>query len=253
LSSLRSVREEWKMSTYILCHGSWYQPSTWTRVAGELNRAGHAASTVSYPGDAGDETPASEITQQSYVDAVLGVVDAADEPVVLVGHSMGGMVISLASDQRPDRIEAAVYVSAFLLPDGNSIFDYSQSTPEFATSLLPQYLVVEPEKGISSIKPDGLRKVFLADASDEDFAWASERTQVDYLAPSGTPVSLDGGFSAVRRFYMETIEDRAVPVDAQRKMHSDAGVEAVASVDGSHSAYITRPDAVAAAIVGFGK
>jgi pimeloyl-ACP methyl ester carboxylesterase len=164
---------------------------------------------------------------------------------------MGGMVISLACDQRPDKVKAAVYVSAFLLPDGASIFDYSQSAPEFASSLLPQYLAVDPEKGISSIKPDGLREAFLGDASEEDFAWASVRTQVDYLAPSGTPVSLGRGFSRVPRFYVETSEDRAVPVEAQRRMHSQAGVEAVATVVGSHSAYITHPGAVAAAILGF--
>jgi hypothetical protein len=113
-----------------------------------------------------------------------------------------------------------VYVSAFLLPDGKSIFDYSQSTPGFASLLLPQYLVVEPDKGISSIKPDGLREVFLADASDEDYAWASAHTQIDYLAPSGTQVSLDGGFGRVPRFYVETSQDRAVPLEAQRRGRS---------------------------------
>lgn len=121
----------------------------------------------------------------------------------------------MASDQRPDKLAAAVYVSAFLLPDGMSIFDYSQTTPEFGSSLLPRYLLVEPEKGISSIRPEGLRDVFLADATEEDFAWASERTQVDYLAPSGTPVALDGGFSRVPRFYIEATEDRALPVEAR--------------------------------------
>jgi len=240
------------MSTYVLCHGSWYGPSTWERVSARLLEAGHQTVAVSYPGDAGDGTPAAQITQQSYVDAALAAVDAAAEPVTLVGHSMGGMVIALASAARPERVKAAVYVSAFLLPDGASIFELSQSAPEFATSLLPQHLQVEPDKGISSIKPEGLREAFLADAGDEDFAWAKERTQVDYLAPSGTPVSLDGGFERVPRFYVETGEDRAVPVEAQRKMHSEAGVEDVVEILGSHSAYITKAQAVAQAILGFG-
>jgi pimeloyl-ACP methyl ester carboxylesterase len=78
------------MSTYILCHGSWYQPSTWERVANRLQEAGHRAVAVGYPGDAGDPTPPGEISQQSYVDAALEAIEAAPEPVVLVGHSMVG-------------------------------------------------------------------------------------------------------------------------------------------------------------------
>jgi pimeloyl-ACP methyl ester carboxylesterase len=128
----------------------------------------------------------------------VAAIDAADEPVILVGHSMGGMVISLASAQRQGRVAGAGCVRAFLLPDGKSIFAYSQSTPEFASSLPPKYLVVEPDKGVSWIKPRGVREAFLADASDDDFAWAEARTQVDYLAPSATPVSLDGGFASAR-------------------------------------------------------
>jgi pimeloyl-ACP methyl ester carboxylesterase len=240
------------MSRYVLCHGSWYGSSTWERVSQRLAGAGHEAVAVRYPGDAGDGTPVAQITQQSYVDAVLSELDGAPEPAILVGHSMGGMVIALASAQRPEKVTGAIYVSAFLLADGASIFEYSQSAPEFAASLLAQYLVVEAEQGISFIKPEGLREAFLADASDEDFAWAKERTQVDYLAPSGTPVSLDGAFARVPRFYVETSEDRAVPVQAQRRMHSEAGVEGVVEVQGSHSAYITKPDAVTQAILGFG-
>ncbi len=239
------------MSTFVLCHGSWYAPASWDRIVERLRDAGHEAAVVSYPGDDDDPTPASDIHQQSYVDAALAVIDAASEPVILVGHSMGGTVIALASDQRPERVKAAVYISAFLLPSGTSISDFSQGQAGFADSLLPKYLVIEAEKGISSIKPEGLRDVFLADASDEDFAWASARTQVDYLEPSGTPVTLSGGFANVPRFYIETTEDKAVPPAAQHKMHIDAGVQAVTHVNGSHSAYITKPDAVSQAIVSF--
>jgi len=171
--------------------------------------------------------------------------------VTLVGHSMGGMVIALASDQRSERVDAAIYVSAFLLPDGKSIFEYSQTTREFASSLLPKYLVVDQENGVSLITPEGLREAFLADASNEDFAWAKQCTQVDYLAPSGTPVSLGGGFDSVPRFYVEPVQDRAVPIEAQRKMAQEAGVREVVTLDGSHSAYITKAGEVADAILAF--
>ena len=65
------------MSIYILCHGSWYQPSTWERVADRLHDAGRRSVTVTYPGDEGDGTPAPEIAQQSYVDAALAAIDGA--------------------------------------------------------------------------------------------------------------------------------------------------------------------------------
>jgi pimeloyl-ACP methyl ester carboxylesterase len=239
------------MTTYILCHGSWHQPSTWERVVDRLTDAGHTATAVAYPGDAGDPTPASLITQQSYVGAVLKAIDAAPEPVVLVGHSMGGMVISLASDQRPGKTAAAVYLCGFLLAEGMSIFEYTQTTAEFATSLLPRYVVVDQETHVSSIKPEGIRETFLADASDADFEWAKERLQPDYLLPSVTPVSFGDGFTRVPRFYIETTDDRALPLPAQRRMHVEAGVDGVTEVRGSHSAQITRAGAVTEALLGF--
>jgi pimeloyl-ACP methyl ester carboxylesterase len=211
------------MSTFVLCHGSWYGPGSWELVADRLRGAGHSVVAVGYPGDAGDLTPAVEIHQQSYVQAVLEQIDATSDRVTLVGHSMGGMVISLASDERPDQIRAAIYLSAFLLPNGASIFDFSQGQPEFADSLLANYLVIEPEKGISSINPDGLRDAFAADATDEQLEWARQFTQPDYLEPSGTPVSLGAAFERVPRFYIETTADKAVPPAAQRNMHTARG------------------------------
>jgi len=234
----------------ILCHGSWYGPGSWARLAAELEHAGHSTTAVTYPGDAGDGTPASDIHLSSYVDAVVAAIDASTGPVTLVGHSMGGTVISHAADRRPDAVERSIYISAFLLPEGQSLFAFSQSAPEFATSLLPAHLVIDEEHGVSSIAEDGFREAFAADADDETYAWARSQAQQDYLEPSGTPAHYEGGFARVPRFYVETTEDRAVPVEAQRAMQK-LGVEAVASVAGSHSAYITRPAEVAAAILGF--
>jgi pimeloyl-ACP methyl ester carboxylesterase len=67
-----------------------------------------------------------EVTLQGYTDRVVDVLDAQPEPVVLVGHSLGGIAISQAAEQRPEKIEKLVYVCALLLPSGKSASDNSQ-------------------------------------------------------------------------------------------------------------------------------
>jgi pimeloyl-ACP methyl ester carboxylesterase len=100
------------MGTFILVHGSWHGAWCWERVVPRLQTAGHTVIAVDLPGYGEDHTPVADITLQAYADKVLAAVDAADEPVVLVGWSMGGIVISTVAEQRHERIAHLVYLAA---------------------------------------------------------------------------------------------------------------------------------------------
>ena len=118
------------MSTYVLIHGSWHGAWRRYKIIPLLQQAGHQAIAVDLTGHGRDWTAASEVSMQSYVEDVCKVLDAQSEPVILVGHSRGGIVISQVAEQRPEKIQALVYLAAFLIPDGEAMLPTALSDTE---------------------------------------------------------------------------------------------------------------------------
>ena len=88
------------MSTYVLIHGSWHGAWCWYKVVPRLEQAGHTALAIDLPGHGRDWTPPQDVSMQTYVDSVCGVLDTLPEPAILVGHSRGGIVISQVAESR---------------------------------------------------------------------------------------------------------------------------------------------------------
>ncbi len=109
------------MTTLILVPGFWLDASSWSEVTPALEAAGHDVRPLTLPGLESRDADRSSLGLADHVTAVVEAVDAADEPVVLVGHSGGGAVVHAAVDQRPDRVTRAVYVDSGPLPDGVAI------------------------------------------------------------------------------------------------------------------------------------
>jgi pimeloyl-ACP methyl ester carboxylesterase len=235
------------MGTFVLVHGSWHGAWCWERVVPRLQTAGHTVITMDLPGYGEDHTPVRDITLQAYADKVLAAVDTAEEPVVLVGWSMGGIMISTVAEQRPERIAHLVYLAAFMLPRGVIPFQFVETSREFQdASRVFRYRVIEPDEGIHWVVADGVGDFFLNDADDADVAWVTKRLQPDYLAPLGTPVQVSGQrWGSIPRTYIETLRDQAIPIAAQRKMQRLAPGATVHSLATGHSPHITRPDETA--------
>lgn len=107
----------------ILVPGFWLDASSWDGVAPGLRAGGHDVEALTLPGLESPEADRAGIGLRDHVDAVVARIDAADGPVVLVGHSGGGAVISGAADARPDRVARAIYVDSGPLGDGGIISD----------------------------------------------------------------------------------------------------------------------------------
>jgi pimeloyl-ACP methyl ester carboxylesterase len=106
------------MATIILVPGFWLDASSWSEVTPALEAAGHDVRPITLPGLQSRNADRSSIGLADHVAAVVDAIDAADGPVVLVGHSGGGTVVHGAVDQRPDQVSRAVYVDSGPLPDG---------------------------------------------------------------------------------------------------------------------------------------
>lgn len=232
------------MATFVLVHGSWHGAWCWERLVPRLQAAGHTVITVDLPGYGEDHTPVRDITLQAYANKVLAVIDTVEEPVVLAGWSMGGIVISTVAEQRHERIAHLVYITAFMLPHGVIPSQFVRTTREFyEASRFSLYLIAEPDKGIHRVAADGVRELFLNDADNADVAWVTERLQRDYLAPLSTPVQVSGErWGSIPRTYIETLHDQSIPIAAQRRMQQLSPGATVHSLATGHSPLITRPD-----------
>jgi pimeloyl-ACP methyl ester carboxylesterase len=102
------------MSTYLLIHGAWHGGWCWRKVLPLLEAKKHKVLAPDLPGHGDDKTATASVTLKSYVDRICEIASAQTEPVILAGHSMGGVAITQAGENCPKQIRALVYVCAFL-------------------------------------------------------------------------------------------------------------------------------------------
>ena len=228
------------MTTYILVHGSLHGAWCWDKVVPLLKQAGHQVVANDLPGMGSDNTPLTDVSLQSWTDALCDLIDQAPEPVVLVGHSRGGLNISQAAEQRPDKIKMLVYLCAFLLRNGETVAGFALSSPD---SQFANNIVVADDGVSATLNEESVRELFFADCSDEDADRASSLLSPEPLAPLSTPVSItDANYGRVPRVYIETLEDKAVLPSLQKQMYEALPCERVLSMSTSHSPFLSAPE-----------
>jgi pimeloyl-ACP methyl ester carboxylesterase len=228
------------MSHFVLVHGAWHGAWCWHKVVARLEARGHTVLAPDLPGHGIDQTPRGSVTLDDYATRVCETLGRCAEPAILVGHSMGGMVVSQAAERRPDRVRRLVYLAAFLPADGRSLFDESASMSE---SLVAPNIEAREEEGVALFSTARLREAFYADCSDDDIALARALLVPQALAPLATPVSLtEQAFGGVDRAYIEAGEDRAITLDAQRRMQQTWPCSSVHTLASSHSPFFSCPD-----------
>jgi pimeloyl-ACP methyl ester carboxylesterase len=189
-----------------------------------------------------DRTPAAEVTLQGYTDRVVDALDAQPEPVVLVGHSLGGVVISQAAEQRPEKIEKLVYLCALLLPGGKSA---SEISGEDNDSVIFENVEVQEDLGRILITEEGMKRALYHDCPEEDFELARRLISPQPIAPLGTPVEVTEAFGRVRRTYVHTTQDRTASPPAQEKMYTELPCEKVVSMATGHLPFFAAPEELA--------
>jgi pimeloyl-ACP methyl ester carboxylesterase len=237
------------MSSIVLVHGAWSDASAWQSTAERLTAAGHQVAAPDLPAHGADHTDPSATSLDGYIATVIATAEALGGPVVLVGHSMAGTVISSVAEQRPDLVTHLVYLAAFLLPSGQSLYGFTQTSPGMSTSALGPAL--RPGDGVLGIDPDQFIDVFCAGAPDALAQAALTSLRPDPLAPLGTPITVtDQRWGSVPRSYIHTTADRCVSPESQSEMVAAVGVGATCSLDAPHLAMMSHPAEVVEAIVG---
>ena len=178
---------------------------------------------------------------EDYVGRVCAAIDAQDGPVVLVGHSMAGMVVTGVAERRPDAVETLVYLTAYLPGSGDAMLDH-----RVGGSLIARRFVVDEARGVGHIPADALEELFYADCSPADVALAESLVRPEPLDPLGEPVTAtDDNHGRVRRVYVRCSEDRAITPEKQDAMLDARGADAVLTLEASHTPFLSLPEATA--------
>ena len=232
------------MSTYVLVHGAWHAAWCWYKVASRLRRAGHTVVAPDLAGLGKDKTPLAEVSLERWTEDICEIVDAASEPVILVGHSRGGIVMSEVAERRPDKLAVLVYLAAFLLRDGETLLQVAQID---GTSLVLPNLLMASDGTHCTVREDALKDVFYGECPDEDLTLATSLHAPEPMAPSATPVHVsDANFGRVPRIYIECRRDNTIPLTLQRGMQANVPCQKVLSMDTDHSPFFSAPEALVA-------
>jgi pimeloyl-ACP methyl ester carboxylesterase len=219
----------------VLVHGGFVDGSGWEAVYRALRSDGFTVSVVQNP----------TISLGGDVDTVRRVVAAQNGPVILVGHSYGGAVITEAGND--PKVAGLVYIAAFAPDKGESVATLIKDPPPGA----PVPPILPPQDGYLLLDREKFRDSFAADV-DPDLAAFMADAQVPWGLEALSGAISEPAWRSKPSWYLIATEDRMIPPPAQRFMSKRAGATTV-EVAGSHAIYVSQPAAVAELITAASK
>jgi pimeloyl-ACP methyl ester carboxylesterase len=231
----------------VLVHGAMGNARTWGPGFVEGLRAkGHTVETFDLPGQGEDSTPKESVTLQRYADKTVAQLRSSEEPAVLIGHSMGGMVVTQAADDfvaAGGVLNQVIYITAFLPRNGQSLLDLAGS-PEGQGDAVQANLVVSGEPPIGVFPREAVPEALFNETPREILMTVDPRgLESQPIIPFTNPVSITDDRDITRR-YIFALKDRAIPLPLQRKMAAATPVAETAELDSDHMPYFSKLDAL---------
>jgi pimeloyl-ACP methyl ester carboxylesterase len=211
----------------VLVHGGLVDGSGWEGVYNVLKKDGYTVTIVQNP----------TISLADDVAVTKRAIAAQDGPVILVGHSYGGAVITEAGND--PRVAGLVYIAAFALDKGESVSSLIKDPPPGA----PVPPLLPPVDGFLMLDRAKFPASFAGDVSPEKAEFMAD-SQVPWGVNALGGTISEAAWKAKPSWYLLTTEDRMLPPDAQRLMSKRAGATVV-EVKSSHAVYVSQPQAVA--------
>ena len=237
--------------TYILVHGAWQAPYVWDAVKADLTNKGNKVIVVELPGHGADNTATYTLSLDVYRDKVIEAIAAVNDKVILVGHSMGGMVITAVAEKVPAKIGKLVYIGAFLPSSGQALTDLAYSDPD---SKLGPLLQPSDDKLTLNVKHDSLTWLFINDGNQGVKQLVIENYRAEPAIPFTNKVTLTKeGFGSVNKVYIKTLQDIVISPGLQDRMIAAAGIKTVFTVNTSHSPFLSQPHEVSNLLLSIAK
>jgi len=219
-----------KATNVVLVHGGFVDGSGWEGVYKILTKDGYTVSVVQNP----------TISLADDVAATKRIIAAQNGPVILVGHSYGGAVITEAGND--PNVVGLVYITAFAPDKGESVSSLIKDPPPGA----PVPPILPPQDGYLFLDRGKFPASFAADVDAERAAFMAD-SQVPWGVGALSGTISEPAWKTKPSWYLVVTEDKMIPAPAQRFMSQRAG-STVDEVAGSHAIYVSQPNAVAAII-----
>ena len=235
------------MTTFVLVHGGFHGPWCWERIIGPLSK-GHAVEAVTLPGRDGAGRP--ELAD--YLDPIAAAVERAEPPVVLVGHSLGGVVVSQFVEQKPDAVAGLVLVNAQLVEDGEAALPKMQTIGEDWLFARPGALDLAEDGSTFAPASEFVIEGFYNCCEPADAEWAAAQLVPEPMGLVIAPLRISSeGFGSVPKVYLGGSRDHVVPWWFQQKMSTAAGAPLV-DLGADHSPFLSVPDGLVAHLLDIG-
>lgn len=223
----------------VLVHGAWAAPFVWEMITENLSEAGNQVLAVQLPGHGSDNTDPKLLHMDSYIKFVSDSIVEIGEKVILVGHSLAGMIISGVAERIPELIEKLVFVAAYVPQSGQSAYSISLLDKQ---SLLGASLLVSEDQSEFDIKKEDIINIFCQDGSEDVQKLILSNYKAEPSAPFADPVVLsEEKFGKVAKYYVETLQDHGIGNDLQKEMIAAAKIKNVYELNAGHIPLLSKP------------
>lgn len=225
------------MATFVLIHGSLIGGWCWNKVKKGLEQDGHTVYAPDLPGHSShNRIAAKEITLEKYVSFVCDLVNDIEDKVILVGHSLGGAIITQVIEHVFSKVERVIYVCAIVPKNGEKVGEIIKSD---STS---DAVHINKEKMQIEVDIDKINEVLFDGCDTSDVAYAEKMVVPQPLLPLLEPVILKNEFfKKLDRIGIVCTDDKSLSPAIQDKMYSDAGCRKF-YLNSGHAPYFSKVD-----------
>ncbi len=241
------------LKTYLLVHGAGHGAWAWKKVMPLLLAEGHRVQAIDLPSHGDDKTPPQNISLEDYVRKVIDVANAQSGPVILVGHSAGGVTIAQAAERLgSNKVEKLIFLDAFLPKNGESVFSLAAKFLPPSTTGEPDFtdsFIFDSTGATFRLDTAKVAHFLYHDCSAADIAFAKVNLGRQPVAPFATPVQVtDTAYGAIPKYYIICSEAKNGNMS---QMATNVPLEKIVTLSTSHSPFFSRPDALTNLIISF--
>jgi len=231
------------MSTFVLIHGSLIGGWCWNKIKKTLEGDGHTVFAPDLPGHSLQSTiAASGITLEKYVTFVCNLVNGIDGKIVLVGHSLGGAIITKAVEQLFSKVERLIYVCAIVPKNGDKVGELMVGD---SSSEVNDSIQINKEKMQIEVDVDKIDGLLFNGCDNDDIAYAKKMIVPQPFLPFLEPIMLEKEFfKNIDRIGVVCTDDKSLSPAIQEKMYNDAACKKY-YLDSGHAPYFSKADELA--------
>lgn len=236
---------------FVLLHGAWHGNWCWKYVTPLLTQQGHEVIAPNLPGHENSinfkNNYFKNINLNTYVNFVINIIKSQKKPVILVGHSMAGVVISEVAEQIPDVIEKLVYISAFIPSNKSSLL--LEARKSRFSALATETLINENTGEIIIKNKENMRELFYhcCHKTDANEAINLLQSQEPFI-PFVNRVKFSKKFETVKKLYIECMYDKIIKIEDQRRMQTHITGD-VMSLYADHAPFFSMPEKLVAKLI----